>query len=70
MFKPNKGLLFSLTVYSPVNASQEKYFHLWYHHHYHHFFFQAGNLKAGVKQNVGPGQDSGTKVGAYVLMGN
>lgn len=47
-----------------------KYFHLWYHHHYHHFFFQAGNLKAGVKQNVGPGQDSGTKVGAYFLMGN
>lgn len=70
MFKPNKGLPFSLTVYSPVNASQEKYFHLWYHHHYHHFFFQAGNLKAGVKQNVGPGQDSGTKVGAYFLMGN
>lgn len=33
-------------------------------------FFQAGNLKAGVKQNVGPGQDSGTKVGAYFLMGN
>ena len=34
------------------------------------FFFQAGNLKAGVKQNVGSGQDSGTKVGAYFLMGN
>ena len=33
-------------------------------------FFQAGNLKAGVKQNVGSGQDSGTKVGAYVLMSN
>ena len=34
------------------------------------FFFQAGNLKASVKQNVGSGQDSGTKVGAYFLMGN
>ena len=34
------------------------------------FFFQVGNLKAGVKQNVGSGQDSGTKVGAYFLMGN
>ena len=34
------------------------------------FFFQAGNLKASVKQNVGSGQDSGPKVGAYFLMGN